>query len=287
VDIVYSPENLRLGEAIRCYLHPDRIVLGAEVDAVSRRVRALFAPMNAPVMTMSLASAEMTKHALNGFLATSISFVNEIADLCEATGADILSVVGALKADARIGPNAFLSSGFGFAGGTLARDIQVLREVGRSRKLDTPLLDSVLRVNHGRLGVVLRRLAARYGSVNGLDIGVLGLTYKAGTSTLRRSVALEVIRTLAEAGAHVRAFDPKADLAELEGQKDFEAVGSPEEAARGASALIVLTEWPEFKTLDFDQIRSLMKEPVILDGKNLLADLQLGERGFHYMGIGR
>ncbi len=287
VDLAYSPENLRLGDAIKCYLHPDRIVLGAETDTVRERVRLLFAPMKAPVLTMSLASAEMTKHALNSFLATSISFVNEIADVCEQTGADILDVVGALKADPRVGPNAFLSPGFGFAGGTLARDIQVLREVARDGRFETPALDGVLKVNDGRPQLVLRRLTERHGSVAGLDIGVLGLTYKAGTSTLRRSVALEIIRTLVQAGATVRAFDPKADLAELKGPKGFEPVDSAYEAARGASALVILTEWPEFKVLDFERLRLLMKTPLILDGKNLLADLHLGERGFDYMGVGR
>lgn len=287
IDLAYSPENLRLGDAIKCYLRPDRIVLGAETETVRERVRLLFAPMKAPVLTMSLASAEMTKHALNSFLATSISFVNEIADVCERTGADILDVVGALKADPRVGPNAFLSPGFGFAGGTLARDIQVLREVARDGGLETPALDGVLKVNDGRARLVLRRLSERHGSVAGLDIGVLGLTYKAGTSTLRRSVALEIIRTLVEAGATVRAFDPKADLAELDGPKGFEPVGSAYEAARGASALVILTEWPEFKALDFDRLRLLMKMPLILDGKNLLADLHLRERGFEYLGVGR
>jgi len=287
VDIAYSPENLRLGEALRCYLQPDRIVLGAEGEPVSARVRALFGPMNAPVITMSLASAEMAKHALNSFLATSVSFVNEVADLCEATGADVLSVVSALKADPRIGAHAFLAPGFGFAGGTLARDIQVLRDVARRGQLETSLLDSVLKVNYGRPGLVRRRLSERCGGIAGLEIGVLGLTYKAGTSTLRRSIALEIIRTLVEAGAHVRAFDPKADLSELEGRKEFELVDSAEAAARGASALVVLTEWPEFRELNFVRIRSLMKEPVILDGKNLLADLRLGNAGFHYLGIGR
>ena len=287
VDIAYSPENLRLGEAIQCYLHPERVVLGVETEPARERLRKLFAPMEAPLLEMSLASAEMTKHALNSFLATSVSFVNAIADLCERTGADVLSVVGALKADPRVGARAFLSPGFGFAGGTLARDIQILRGVAGAANCDTPLLDNVLKVNRGRPGLVLRRLTERYGGVAGLAIGVLGLTYKAGTSTLRRSVALEIIRMLEQAGACVRAFDPKADLAELEGPKGFEPVASAYEAARGASALVILTEWPEFKELDFDRIRSVMKQPLILDGKNLLADLCLGACGFDYLGVGR
>src|SRR5207245_603085 len=173
-------------------------------------------------------------------LAASVSFINEVADLCETTGADVLAVADALKADPRIGPRAFLSPGFGFAGGTLARDIQVLREVARTSNLRTPLLDGGLEVNEARASLVLRRLAERYGSIAGHQIGVLGLTYKAGTSTLRRSVALEIIRTLADAGATVRAFDPKADLAELDGPRAFEPVATAYDAAREASALVIL-----------------------------------------------
>jgi UDPglucose 6-dehydrogenase len=287
VDLVYSPENLRLGEAIACYLHPDRIVVGADAAATAARVTELFAPMAAPVLPMSLPSAEMAKHALNGFLATSVSFINEIATLCETSGADVLAVAEALRTDPRVGRRAFLSPGFGFAGGTLARDVQVLKETGRAAGAATPLLDGVLEVNRRRSGLVLRRLSDVLDGVAGRTIGVLGLTYKAGTSTLRRSVALEVIASLAGAGARVQAFDPAADLAELDGRAKFEMAPDAYAAARGAMALVVLTEWPEFRALDFERVRGLMAQPVILDGKNLLADLDLAARGFRYLGVGR
>ena len=287
VDLVYSPENLRLSEAIACYLHPDRVVLGADDAATAARVVELFSPMAAPVLTMTLPSAEMAKHALNGFLATSVSFINEIATLCEASGADVLAVAEALRTDARIGRRAFLSPGFGFAGGTLARDVQVLKETGKRAAAATPLLDGVLDVNRRRPGLVLRRLTEVLGGVAGRTIGVLGLTYKAGTSTLRRSVALDVIASLVGAGARVKAFDPAADLSELEGRAKFEAAADPYAAAHGASALVVLTEWPEFRHLDFERLRGVMAQPVLLDGKNLLADLDLAARGFRYLGVGR
>ena len=287
VDVVYSPENLRLGEALDCYLHPDRIVVGADDPAARQSVADLFAPMDAPVIAMSLMSAEMAKHALNSFLAASVSFINEIATLCELTGADVLSVVEALKTDPRIGRRAFLSPGFGFAGGTLARDVQILKDIGRAGALETPFLDSVIEVNRQRPGIVLRRLANLYGKLDGLGVGALGLTYKAGTSTLRRSVALEVIGSLVAAGVKVKAFDPKADLSELDGSPTFEAVGDAYEAARAASALVILTEWPEFARLDFDRIKAVMANPVIFDGKNLLVGLRLTDRGFTYMGVGR
>ena len=287
VDLVYSPENLRLSEAIECYLHPDRIVLGAEGDGRATRVTAIFQPMAAPILRMSLASAEMAKHALNTFLATSVSLINEVANLCEAAGADVLDVANALRSDPRIGRRAFLAPGFGFAGGTLARDVQVLKGIGQAAGAPTPLLDGVLEVNRSRPALVLRRLREILGEVGGRTIGVLGLTYKAGTSTLRRSVALEVIASLVTAGVHVRAFDPQADLSELDGRAKFELTPDAYTAARGASALVVLTEWPEFRTLDYERIRGLMAVPVVLDGKNLLADLALGTRGFRYLGVGR
>jgi len=287
VDVACSPENLRLGEAIRCYLHPDRIVLGTDDEATRQRVADLFGAMGAPILSMRLSSAEMAKHALNGFLATSVSFINEIATLCEATSADVLAVTEALKSDPRIGPFASIAPGLGFAGGTLARDVQALKQIGRARGADTPLLDAVLEVNRRRPGLVVQRLGVLYGTMHGLMVGVLGLTYKAGTSTLRRSVALEVIGSLASAGATVRAYDPRADLSELDGPMAFEPVPTPYDAAVGASALVILTEWPEFRRLDFDRIKSVMAKPVIVDGKNLLADLDLEQEGFVYLGIGR
>ena len=151
----------------------------------------------------------------------------------------------------------------------------------------TSLLDSALEVNRRRAATVLARLTNLYGKVDGLIVGVLGLTYKAGTSTLRRSVALDVIRALSAAGMKVKAFDPQADLTELDGPLDFEPVTDAYEAARGASALLVLTEWPEFTRLDFERIRSAMTSPLIFDAKNILHGARLGERGFRYLGVGR
>jgi len=287
VGLAYVPENLRLGDAIRSYRHPERVVLGADDETARQTAAELFGSLGAPIVPMSLVSAEMAKHALNSFLATSVSFINEIATLCEVVGADVLAVAEALRTDPRVGPRAFLSPGLGFAGGTLGRDLQVLRATGRTGGVGTPVLDAVLEVNRRRGDVVLRRLARLYSTLDGLAVGVLGLTYKAGTSTLRRSVALEVIRSLVAAGAKVKAFDPKADLAEVDGTLEFEPVPDAYEAARGASALLVLTEWPEFVGLDFGRVKALMASPVVFDGKNLLADLRLGERGFTYMGVGR
>lgn len=286
-DIAYSPENLRLGRAIESFKNPERIVIGADDDATLDRVEALFSVIDAPKLRMNLRTAEMTKHALNAFLATSISFANEIANLCDELGADALKVTSALQSEARIGPGLPLKPGLGFAGGTLARDLKILKNLGNKFNYEAPLINGVLAVNERQNGQVIKKLEKIYGSVEKLTVGVLGLTYKAGTSTLRRSAALEIIRDLTNRGAKVKAYDPKASLEEIRQHQEFEFCSDPYMVAIGADALVIITDWPEFKDLDFDLIKSTMKKPVIIDAKNLLDDKQMMARGFSYLGVGR
>jgi UDPglucose 6-dehydrogenase len=236
---------------------------------------------------MNLRTAEMTKHALNAFLATSISFANEIAGLCDELGADALKVADALRDDSRIGKKAMLSPGLAFSGGTLPRDLKVLMRLGKEYGFETPVINGVWRVNQRQNGVVIRKLEKIYGSVKDLTIGVLGLTYKAGTSTLRRSAALEIIRELNDKGAKIKAYDPKADIEEVLLHREFEFCQNAYEVARGSDALVIITEWPEFKELDFARIKSVMKKPVLIDAKNILDAEQLTGEGFIYAGIGR
>jgi UDPglucose 6-dehydrogenase len=285
-DIAYSPENLRLGKAIDYFKNQERIVIGADSKATLEAVAKLFSVIPAPGLRMDLKSAEMSKHAVNAFLATTISFTNELANLCDEAGADALKVAAALKSESRIGPGLPLLPGLGFAGGTLARDLNILRKLGDGHDYDTRLIDAVLAVNREQNRQVVRRLEKMYGSLEGLTVGILGLTYKVGTSTLRRSAALEIIGDLRRGGATVKACDPKAELAELKQYKEFEFCTGPDEVARDADALVLVTEWPEFKELDFDRIKSLMRRPVIIDTKNMLYDRQLGKKGFTYCGVG-
>jgi len=286
-DIAYSPENLRLGQAIECFKKPERIVIGADSSATLDRVETFFDVVAVPKLRMNLRSAEMTKHALNAFLATSISFANEIANLCDELGADALKVAAALKSDSRIGPKLPLLPGLAFAGGTLARDLKTLKKFGETSGYETPLINGVLTVNERQNGLVLRKLQKIYGSVNKLNVGILGLTYKAGTSTLRRSAALEIIRDLVREGAVVKAHDPKASPEEIVLHKEFKFCSDPYEVARGADALVIITEWPEYSKLDFDVIKSAMKKPVLIDTKNMLNDEQMTRKGFIYLGVGR
>jgi len=286
-DVVYSPENLRLGQAIECFKNPRRIVIGADSDTALDRVEAFYNVITAPKLRMNLETAEMTKHALNALLATSISFANEIGNLCDETGADAIKIAEALHSDERIGGKLPLLPGLGFAGGTLARDLKVLKNLGENSKCETFLINSVLKVNEQQNNLVARKLQKIYGSVNNLMVGILGLTYKAGTSTLRRSAALEIIKDLIQDGAVVRAYDPKASLEEIRQHREFEFCSDPYMAIRGTDALVILTDWPEFRNLDFDSIKAIMKKPVIIDAKNILDDKKMAEIGFVYFGVGR
>ena len=265
---VHMPENLRLGSAIENFLRPDRLVVGAADAQAADAVAALFGG-TAQVLRMSVRSAEMSKHALNGYLATLISFSSELSDLCEASGADAYDVERALRTDRRVSPKAPLRPGFGFAGGTLGRDVQSLRALARGHDLPSPLMDGVLSANRARIARLLVRLRSRIGPLEGKSVALLGLTYKPGTDTLRRSIALEIARELGSAGAAVRAFDPL--IAALPaGAPRMALARDALSAAAGADALILATEWPQFATLDWKQVGAAMRRPLVFDVKGLL-----------------
>jgi UDPglucose 6-dehydrogenase len=285
--VAYSPENLRLGQAIQYFKNPDRIVIGANSDFALDKAETLFGVINAPKLRMNLRSAEMAKHALNCFLATSISFANEIAGLCDELGADAMKVAAALQSDARIGSRLPLSPGLGFSGGTLARDLKVLRDLGERVSCETTLINGVLEVNQRQMRLVTKELERVYGSIRNLTVGILGLTYKPGTSTLRRSAALEIIQDLVCQGAMVKAYDPKASLTEIRSHAEFKFCPDPYEVARGSDALVIITEWPEFRELDYSLVKSVMKKPVLIDTKNMLDSERMLENGFRYLGVGR
>jgi UDPglucose 6-dehydrogenase len=232
-------------------------------------------------------SAEMGKHAANAFLAMSISFINEIAGLCESLKADALQVAQILKLDKRIGPYAFLSPGLGFAGGTLGREIRALQKLGSHHQMATPLMDAVWAINAQRYRLVGRRLSAVLGSLSGKQIGILGLTYKSGTSTMRRAISLDIIRDLAAQGASILAFDPLANLAEVDELPPMQRAADPYAAANGSNALVLITEWQDFQDLDWARLKALMTGNVILDTRNLLDPARMVAAGFHYLGIGR
>lgn len=286
--IACVPENLRLGQSIERFLRPEMIVIGTDSEETRARVEALYAPIKAPRVWVNLRTAEMIKHALNAYLATCISFGNELANLCDEVGADAFEVAKAIRLDSRVSPSAPLLPGLGFAGGTLARDMKVLKRLAEQHHYPAPLLNGVLAANHYQNTMVVYRLEKLLGTVQAKTIGVLGLAYKPGTSTLRRSVALEIIQTLTAKGAIVRAYDPKADPKEIEAYlQDFTTYHDPYAVADGAHALILITPWPEFKELDLARLRAVMHSPVLLDAPNMLEPAEVVQAGFVYQGTGR
>ncbi len=264
---VHMPENLRLGSALENFLRPDRLVIGGE-NAAADEVLAIYG-LRCEVVRMSVRSAEMAKHALNGYLATLVSLTSELSDLCEAAGADAYDVERALRTDRRVSPKAPLRPGFGFAGGTLGRDVQSLRALAAAHGLSAPLMDGVLSVNRTRVSRLLQRLERAVGELRGRSIALLGLTYKPGTDTLRRSIALQIAAELNSRGARVTAFDPM--VTSLPQEAPLMAL-APDAlaAARGADALVLATEWPEFARLDWRQIGASMARPLVFDLKGLL-----------------
>jgi UDPglucose 6-dehydrogenase len=283
VAVVSNPEFLREGSAIHDFLHPDRIVIGAEDQSAAVRVQSLYLGITAPVIVTDPASAETIKYAANAFLATKISFINAVAAVCEAVGADIKDVALGMGYDTRIG-HEFLKPGPGLGGSCFPKDTRAMVRIAEDAGYDFNLLKGVVAVNDEQLHRVAEKVAhLAGGSLEGKRIGVWGLTFKARTDDLRESPSLAVIEQLLAQGAEVRAFDPSGP-GPLEG---IELVDDPYAAVEGAQVLAVLTEWDEFRWLDIDKVAGLMAERNVLDARNLLDRAAFARRGFEYEGIGR
>lgn len=273
-----SPENLRLGKAIGVFWDPDRVVLGVRDDETKRVLTELLKPITSKLEWMSVESAEMTKHAINAFLALSVTFANELASVCERVGADAKEVERGLKTEQRIGPKAYLGPGGAFAGGTLARDIAFLTALGKEHGLELPLISGVRPSNEAHKKWARRRLESLLGSLQGQRVAVLGLTYKPGTDTLRRSASVELCTDLIQAGAQVVAFDPAVNEA-----PGIELAPDAASAIRDASALVIATEWPMFATLDYPALLKSMRRPLVLDANRFIAK-QAGSAEYYAVG---
>jgi UDPglucose 6-dehydrogenase len=281
------PENLRLGRAIEVFTAPDRIVAGVRDGADRAELEPILSRFAERIEWMSVESAEMTKHALNAFLATSVAFINEVAAICERVGADGAEVARGLKSEQRIGPRAYLSPGDAFAGGTLARDIVFLGALAEREGLPSDLVAGVRESNAAHRGWARRTLETRFadGGLAGRRIAVWGLTYKPGTSTLRRSSALALCDWLTETGASVLAYDPAIDELPPAHSATILAPDSLS-AARDADALVVCTPWPEFREVAADELLAALAAPVVIDAGGHLAGA-LGERdGVTYLRVG-
>ena len=286
LSMASSPENLRLGKALDVFRNPDRVVVGVRDASARETLTALFSPITSRVEWMSVESAEMTKHAINAFLATSVTFINEIATLCERTGADAKEVERGLKTESRIGPRAYLAPGGAVAGGTLARDVMYLRALGGTHERPTPLLDGVVASNTAHRQWAARRLGAELGSLKGARIAVWGLTYKPGTDTLRRSSSVELCRWLVDQHAHVHVHDPAVgDLPDV--LSAVRRSTDPVAAATGADALVVATEWPEYRRVHADALAQAMSRGLVLDANRFLDPTLGGDTRFRLVSVGR
>lgn len=285
--ISYSPENLRLGSAIDLFLKPALPVIGADDDETWKRAQDLMSVLNVPFERVNLRTAEMVKHALNSFLATTVTLGNEWGRLCDEVGADAHRLVQVLRMEPRVGPKAMLFPGLAFSGGTLARDVQTLRKLGDESGVETRLLDGLWESNRRHNEFVIHKLEKHFGKLKDVLVTVLGLTYKPGTSTLRRSAALEIIAELVRRGARVRTHDPKADRQELAGCGELGFQEDVYKALEGADAAVIVTGWPDYKNMDFARIKKLMAQPVLVDAGNLLAPDAVAGLGYTYLDIGR
>jgi UDPglucose 6-dehydrogenase len=274
VDFACSPENLRLGRAIGVFLDPGRIIIGVRNDSAREKLAPLLTKFCQNLMWMNVESAEMVKHALNGYLALSITFTNELAVIAERIGANAADIERALRSDPRIGPNAYVKAGPAFAGGTLARDVQFLSAIAEQQRLKAPLIDSIIASNRAHGQWSLDQLRRKLAPLRGKAIAVLGLSYKPGTDAIRRSSSIELVRELLDEGAIVTAFDPAVRTLPRELDTAITLAKDARDALRNADAVVVATEWPEFRELSADDFAQGMAGRLILDPAAFLTSIR-------------
>lgn len=290
-DVVSNPEFLREGFAVQDFMKPERIVIGSSSPRAIEVMRRLYKPFvmsGNPILNMDERSAEVTKYAANSFLATKISFMNEVANLCELVGADVDNVRRGIGTDSRIGKR-FLFPGVGYGGSCFPKDVSALFKTSQSYNYKFKILDAVMSVNENQKGILVDKIISHYGEdLSGKSFGVWGLAFKPNTDDIREAPALVIIRRLLELGATVKAFDPEAmDAVKQYTDLDINFVESQYDAVQGVDALVVITEWNEFRAPDFERIKIGLKEPVIFDGRNIYDLETMAELGFTYCSIGR
>jgi UDPglucose 6-dehydrogenase len=285
-SVVSNPEFLREGSAINDFLFPDRIVLGSLHPDAAAQVAQLYLSLRAPIVITDLRTAEMIKYASNAFLATRVSFINEISSICEALGADVKEVAVGMGYDKRIG-HAFLEAGLGYGGSCFPKDVQALAHMAAVHGCHPQLLRAVMDINRDQRRQVIHKLRALMGTLDEKVIGVLGLAFKPNTDDMREASSVEIIHLLQSEGAHVRAYDPVAMVNAPLYLHDVPLCSDAYEVAQGADALVIVTEWNEFRHLNLPRLHAAMRNPVIVDGRNLYDPDEMKALGFVYRGMGR
>ena len=285
-SVVSCPEFLREGSAISDFMQPHRTVLGSLDHEAAEKVAQLHLPLRAPIVITDLRTAEMIKYASNAFLATKISFINEIANICEVLGADVKEVAAGMGYDARIGRH-FLDAGLGWGGSCFPKDVKALAFMAEEKHLETKFLDTVMEVNYERRKMAVRGTEAMLKGLKGKTVGLLGLAFKENTDDMRDAPSIDIAQELTAAGATVQAYDPVAVENARELLPAVEMFDDPYKMVEGCDALIVVTPWNEFKQLDLQKVKQLLKKPVIYDGRNIYNPAEMRHLGFTYRGVGR
>ncbi len=285
-DVASNPEFLKEGSAVKDFMHPDRIVIGVESKRGENLLREIYKPLKAPIVVTDMNSAEMIKHASNSFLATKISFINAIAQICDKVGADVLKVAEGMGYDKRIGRD-FLNAGIGYGGSCFPKDIDAFIRLSEKSGYDFSLLKEVKNINESQKQSFVKLVEDKLWIVKNKTIGILGLAFKPKTDDLRNAPSLEIIEALQKEGAKIKVYDPEAMEKAKEILKKVTFCRTPYDLAGNCDCLLIVTEWDEFRGLDFSKIKKLMKHPIIFDGRNLFDPINLKEAGFEYYGIGR
>ena len=288
-DVVSNPEFLREGEAVKDFTNPDRIVIGTDSEKAEEIMMSIYrgiARADKPVFITDIKSAEMIKYASNAMLATRISFMNEIAQLCEKVGADVKNVAKGVGLDNRIGPR-FLQAGMGYGGSCFPKDVKALSELMKQNKIKDKLLSAVNTINEDQRKFIFQKIKKLISPLKGKSIAIWGLAFKPKTDDIREAPSIDIIRELQRSGAKVRAFDPVAKINAKKVLKGVTFCSDPYSTVKGCDALLVATEWNEFRTLDFEHVKRLLKQPNIIDGRNIYEPEEMRKAGFNYVGIGR
>ena len=285
-DVVSNPEFLREGSAIKDTMKPDRIVIGADSKKAIEIMRKLYSQIKSPFIVTDIRSAELIKHASNAFLATKISFINAVANICELTNADVEKVAEGMGLDRRIG-RSFLNAGIGYGGFCFPKDVQAFIKIAEKYGYDFKLLKATQEINEQQKENFIKKIKNKLKTLNNKKIGVLGLAFKPNTDDMRFAPSIYIIEELQKSGAKIRAYDPEAIRKSKEILKNIEYCNNPYDAANDADALLILTEWNEFKELDFKKLKSLLKKPVIFDGRNIYNLQNMKKEKFTYVSIGR